>query len=351
MTSGRSRWTKENLKVGNLSLWDENARFPEEYFNKQEPELIEYFLKKRDFKIESFAKEVVKDFDIPQLEKLVVLRLKGRLVVLEGNRRLTVYKLLIDPSLTKIAETRKLFEELSKSIKIPKSFSLEANVTSIKEEGLRLLDRKHNQGNNEVSWSDPERRNFAIRRSHGKGKDVLRVELANAVKKLKLPEVIREAVLGKGLVTTFYRVVDSAPARSKLDYEVLESGQIKVKNQKTFDDLLKVIVFSVWSKKDFKGGDVDSRSLNKAIAIEKYIKGIQFKDISKVDSEIKKITKEDLFGEETLLSPTRMKSHTLSVMRKYLINSHLYIKDTRINDIYDELKKKLEVTCPRFMCQ
>jgi hypothetical protein len=343
MTSGRSKWKKEYLRVGNLSLWDENARFPEEYFNKQEPELIEYFLKKKDFKIESFAKEVVKDFDIPQLERLVVLRLKGRLVVLEGNRRLTVYKLLIDPSLTRIPEMRRLFEELNKSIKIPKSFSLEANVTTIKEEGLRLLDRKHNQGNNEVSWSEPERRNFSIRRSHGKGKDMLRVELANAVKKLKLPEVIKEAVLSKGLVTTFYRIVDSGSARARLNYEVLKSGEIKVKNQKIFDDFLKVIVFNVWFKKDFKGGNVDSRSLNKAEAIDKYIKGIQLKNISRIDDEIKKNTKEDLFGKETLLSPKRTKSHQLSVMRKYLINSSLYIKDPRINDIYDELRMKLEV--------
>lgn len=343
MSNKEKKWVKENIAVDKLSLWDENARFPEEYFNKQEPELIEYFLSKKDFKIESLTREVVKEFDLPQLEKLVILRLNERLIVLEGNRRLTVYKLLINPELAKKAETKRLFEELNKSVKISKSFLLEAVVTPFKEEGLRFLDRKHNRGNNEVSWGEPERRNFAIRRSHGKSKDVLRVELVNAVKKLKLHEAIKETVLSKGLITTFYRAVDSAPARAKLDYEVLQSGAIKVKDQQKFEDLLKIIVFNVWSKKDFKGNVVDSRSLNKTDAIEKYIQNIHSKDVSKVDSEIKKNTKLDLFGEEVILAPTRARSNQLSIMRKYLINSALYIKDSRINDIYDELRRKLEV--------
>ncbi len=258
--------------------------------------MVEYFLKKKEFKIEAFAREVAKEFDLPQLEKLVVLRMKEKSIVLEGNRRLVVYKLLINPTLTKDQPLRKLFDELKRHTKIKDSFSLESNVTTVKEEGLRFVDRKHNRGNNEVGWGEPERRNFAIRRSHGKAKDVLRVELANAVKKLALPEVVKEAVLGKGLVTTFYRIVDSAPARAKLGYEVSPNGSIKIKNQKIFNDHLKVIVYNVWSKKSFKGTGVDSRSLNKLPAIDAYVKGLRA-DTTKVDKEIKKITKENLFGE------------------------------------------------------
>jgi hypothetical protein len=343
MEKDAPKWKKEDIAVKDLSLWDENARFPEEYFNKTEAELIEYFLRKKEFKIETFAKEVAKEFDLPQLEKLVVLKMNEKSIVLEGNRRLVVYKLLLDPSLTKNPTLNKLFEELKKHTKIKDSFKLESNVTSIKEEGLRFVDRKHNRGNNEVGWGEPERRNFAVRRSHGKSKDVLRVELANAVKKLALPEVVKEAVLGRGLITTFYRIVDSAAARSKLGYEVSPSGSIKIKNQKIFNDYLKVIVFNVWSKKSLKGAGVDSRSLNKLPAITAYVKGLRA-DTAKVDSEIKKVTKKNLFGEEVILaSPRSTGSKQVSVLRKYLIDSSMYIADKRINDIYDELRKKLEV--------
>lgn len=337
------KWKRSEIPIKKLSLWDENPRFPEEYFSKSESELIDYFLGKKHFKIEYFAKEVAREFDLPQLEKIVVFQYKGKNIVLEGNRRLIVYKLLLNPSLTSNQVLRTLFEGLQKQTKIKDSFKLEANATTIKDEGLRFLDRKHNRGNNEVGWGEPERRNFAVRRSHGKGKDVLRVELANAVKKLSLPDALKEAVLSKGLVTTFYRIVDSASARKKLGYEVSESGTVGIKDQKKFDNLLKVIAYHVWIKKDFKGGDVDSRSLNKTKSIENYILGLHIKDSARVDKELKKSTKETLFGEQVILTPARSRSNQLSGERKYLINSSIYIKSSRINDIYDELKKKIEV--------
>lgn len=337
------KWEKTEVSIQKLSLWDENPRFPEEYFSKSESELIEYFLQKKEFKIESLAKEIAKDFDLPQLEKIVVFQYKGKNIVLEGNRRLIVYKLLLNPLLTSNQTLRTFFEGLQQQTKINDSFKLESNITTIKDEGLRFVDRKHNRGNNEIGWSEPERRNFAVRRSHGKGKDVLRVELANAVKKLSLPDAIKEAVLSKGLVTTFYRIVDSASARKKLGYEVSESGTIKIKDKRKFNDLLKVIVYHVWTKKDSNGGSIESRSLNKIKSIENYVSGLQVKDAVRVDKETEKSTQETLFGEQVILRPTTTRSNQLSSERKYLINSLICIQSPRINDIYDELRKKIEV--------
>jgi hypothetical protein len=344
MPTEQNKWKEENISIKNLSLWDENARFPEEYFNKSEKELISYFLtKKKEFKIIDFAKEVVAEFDLPQLEKMVVLNLNGKSIVLEGNRRLTVYKLLVNPSLAKDSQTRKLFSELQKQVNINENFGLEVNSTSAKEEGLRFVDRKHNKNNNEIGWGEPERRNFAIRRSSNSNKDVLRVELANSVKKLALPDELKEAVLGKGHITTFYRIVDNEAAQKKLGYDVLDNGQIKIKDQSKFDDLLKIIAYNVWTKKSFDGRDVDSRSLNKREAIDDYLKSIRSKNKDKVDKEIKSQTVEDLFGGKTVIKKTGGKSKPISVLRKCLINSSLYINSNRINDIYNELRNKLIV--------
>ncbi len=343
INANTKKWKITKIAIKDLSLWDENPRFPEEYFSKSEGELVNHFLSKKTFKIESFAKEIANEFDLPQLEKIVVLQLCGRNIVLEGNRRLVVYKLLLKPSLITNQALRRLFEELNRQTRIGDMYKLEANVTTIKEEGLRFVDRKHNRGNNEVGWGEPERRNFAIRRSHGKSKDVLRVELANAVKKLNLPDVIKEAVLSKGWVTTLYRILDSASARKKLGYSVSDSGTIGVKSQKKFNDLLKVITYNVWTKEDFKKNIVDSRSLNKTAAIDSYLSSLQAKGVVAVDKEITKSTKEALFGEKVLLAPPRRRSNQLSVDRRYLINSSIYIQNPRINDIYDELRKKIEV--------
>lgn len=342
--SKNKKWKTENIAIKDLWLWDENPRFPQEYFNKSTEELVEYFLSKRELKIPDFAKEVANDFDLPQLEKMVVLELNGKKIVLEGNRRLAAYKLLANPALIKKrTDLKKHFEEQKKRVVVNEDFTLEANVTADKEEGLRYVDRKHNRNNNEVGWGEPERRHFAIRRSSGGMRDIIRVALANAVKQLSLPERLKEAVLGKGFVTTFYRIADSAAARSKLGYEVKEDGTLQVKNRKDFDDLLKVVSHNVWAKKDFQGNAVDSRSLNKTEAINTYVKKLKAADAKRVDSEIKKQTKSDLFGGQTLVTGPRGRSRQLSGARDFLVLSSLYIPDHRINDIYDELRKKLKV--------
>jgi hypothetical protein len=341
--SKKVKWQKRAFHIEDLSLWDENARFPQEYFNKSEKELLAYFLKKKEFKIEDLAKEVVNEFDLPQLERIVVLELNGKNIVLEGNRRLTVYKLLLDPSLSTDSKLRNVFEELKAKSTITDKFRLEANVTQSKEDGLRYVDRKHNKGNNEISWGEAERRHFAVRRSNGNSKDVLRVELANAVKRLALPDAMKEEVLGKGYVTTFYRIVDSTPAREKLGYTIQEDGRLQIKDQKIFDDLMKVMVFQIWNKKAFDDTPVDSRSLNKAGDIEAYVKKLKPKDSTQVDKEIKASTKEDLFGEKVVTKSAGGKSRPLSSSRKYLINTILTIENRRINDIYNELRTKLEV--------
>jgi hypothetical protein len=87
------------LPIKDLILWDENARFPDKYYNSNEKELINYFISKPVYKIKKLITEVVKDFELPQIEKLVVWNDEGNYVVLEGNRRLTAYKLLINPEL------------------------------------------------------------------------------------------------------------------------------------------------------------------------------------------------------------------------------------------------------------
>ena len=73
-----NKFTKNSISINDLSLWDENARFPDKYFSKTEKELIEYFCSKKDFKVSELAEDVVKEFDLPQLEKLVIYELDGK---------------------------------------------------------------------------------------------------------------------------------------------------------------------------------------------------------------------------------------------------------------------------------
>src|SRR3989344_4337992 len=185
MDGSHVAWRKKEEEVRNLDLWDENPRFPDEYFRKSEKELIDYYLHdERRFELRKFAREVAAEFDLPQVEKITVWETKGKRIVLEGNRRVAVYKLLIDPGLAKQEIDRELFEDLKNKTLISADYKLEVNIAPNKDQGFRLVDRKPKKGNNEVGWGELERRNDSVRRSKGTLQDIRRVELGKLVRAL-----------------------------------------------------------------------------------------------------------------------------------------------------------------------
>lgn len=334
----------KNISIADLILWDENARFPDKYFNTEEAELIGYFLSKSDFKIKPFVESVVKDFDLPQLEKLVVWNNNGQHVVLEGNRRLTAYKLLSNPELANDTSLKKFLNEQKSKLKIGDNFHLECLVTDDKEDGFRYIDRKHANGNNEVNWQEPERTNYKVRRGSKNQGEILKTEINKVVRQLDLPEEMKEQILGSGKVTTFYRVITSTPAKEKYGLALDEQNKLKIENP-AFNEELKVIAHNVIAGKDFNGNDIDSRSLNKTDKIEDYINSIKTTDTKKVDEDIKKNTSEDLFGEKSVQVNFNGKKKVLpkSSDRKHLIppSCRLTINERKINNIYRELRDDL----------
>jgi hypothetical protein len=343
----------EKISLNYLSLWDENARFPEEYFNKSEKYLIDYFLKKKDFKIELFAKEIVNEFDLPQLEKIVIYRYKGKNIILEGNRRVVIYKLLIEPSLTNDPNIQLFFRELAGKIKIDKNFYLEALVTNDRESGLRYVDRKHTKRNNEVGWGEQERHNYKIRRGNASAKtEVFRYELGKLVKMLDLPDEIKESILGKGFISTFYRLVDSDPAIKLLGIQKNDDGTIKIKNQKEFSEKLKIIIFDIITKRVIGGNKLDSRFLNKTEEKEKYLKSIGSSDKKRVEKEIKDNTSTDIFGKKVVnIKIAKADSIYGSQLRQFhsLIDPSFLFPDVqsdKIKEVFSELQRINLELCP-----
>ncbi len=190
-----NNFTNSNIAIKNLYLWDQNARFPDKYFNKSEKELIEYFVSKKDFKIRELAEAVVKDFDLPQNEAIIVYEYRKRLIVLEGNRRLTVYKLLSNPDLIGDPKLKIFLTRLKSRININDNFSLECLVTKDKDQGLRYIDRKHMNRNHEVGWGEAERAHYNARRGSARKKELFKIAIAKIIKKLNIPEDMKELLL------------------------------------------------------------------------------------------------------------------------------------------------------------
>jgi hypothetical protein len=338
-----NKFTKNNISIKELSLWDENARFPDKYFNKTEKELIEYFCSKKDFKIFELAEDIVKEFDLPQLEKLVIYNFKGKNIVLEGNRRLAVYKLLNNPELTDDVRLRDKLLGLKTKIELDENFKLECLINQDKEQGLRYIDRKHSRGNNEVSWGDNERAHHNARRGKANQQELLKVEITKIIKGLDFPDELKEQALGPGYVTTLWRIIEQSPAWSLFGFSFEKNGDLKVVD-KDFKEKLKVIIFDVLQKSKFN--DKLFSRLN-VKDIEAYLKLISSDDYKRVDDEIKKQTKKDLFGNKSaFVIPAGnggKRSIPKSSLRNYLIPKTciLVINETKINNVYCELKNNL----------
>jgi hypothetical protein len=332
------------IAIKDLTLWDENARFPDNFFNQDEAELINYFLSKQDFKIKSLIESIVKDFDLPQLEKIVVWNDGEQNIVLEGNRRLTAYKLLNNSVLAKDKKIQDFLETQKKKILISDNFSLECILVEDREDAFRYIDRKHSNGNNEVNWKDTERAHYSKRRGSENPLELIKIGIAKIVRELDLPEEMKEQILGQGYVTTFYRTITTKPAQRLYGY-YFDDGEFKVKDS-DFKEKLKVIIFSVLNKQDIQGNKIDSRTLNKKEDVEKFLESVKVEDTKKVEERIKENTTENIFGEKTVTvgpNPSKQKVLPKSTSRKYLIpmSCSLRISEVKINNIYRELRENL----------
>lgn len=343
-------FTEEKIPIKDLKLWDENARFPDKYFQKNEEDLINYFCSKKDFKIVDLAKSIVKDFDLPQIEKIVIHNFGGENRVLEGNRRSTVYKLLCNPKIAPNDTLKNEFENLQKSIKIDENFRLDCLVTKDIEQGYRFIERKHLTGNNEVQWGDNERAHHNSRRGRANQSEKLKVAVTSVIKELNIPEEMKDQVLGPGYVTNFWRILDNSMSPKILGFNIDDNGKILI-GSIDFKEKLKVIIFNVLQKKDFSDNKIDSRSLNTNKEKEKYLKNIKPEHYEIVRSEIEKNTTQNIFGENKI-NMGMLRKTPVTKNSNILFGKTLSLRSGKVNDLYraiveiDEKSKNSESLLP-----
>lgn len=355
MTS--TNWETKKIPIKHLVLWDENSRIPDYSRDENEGELLQELLKK--YNLGFLAYEIIKDFDLPQLEKLVVWKTRGKNIVLEGNRRVAAYKCLINPNLVEYEHLRAKFEALKNRRQINDTLRLESVVTSNKEEGMRFVERKHYHGNNEISWNQYER-DHHIRRARGEfktglsakeRKSVFRTRLGEKVKLLDIPNKIKQEILGRGYATTFYRVVDNEQARKKLKYEKDDYDLfVDNENEKEFLSLLKVIVYNLYCKKTLDGAKfLNSRTLNKDSDIQEYLDYISADDAKEVDkltkAERNKVpaTKKPIKGIVGKAKRTKEEKYSSLICPRETLPE---IKSDKIKEVFRELKEVDVAKCP-----
>lgn len=326
------KWKKKDIAIRDLSLWDENARFSDQYFGLSEEELLKYFLTAK-FQVLKLAGEMEKDADIPQLEKIVVWHFNDRNVVLEGNRRIAAYKLLANSKLAGAQESK--FAKIGSKIRISGDFEVECIVTEDLEQGYRFIERKHLNQNNEVSWGSNEIAHHKERRGKAGEKELIRVGITKVVNNLGLENELKEAVLGPGYVTTFWRLTGQTPAQQFFGFSFDNDKKLKIKDA-DFDKKLKVVVWDVL-KNGQHNGKLFSRLNNKEIS--DYLKNISDKDYDRASHEIREAAsnkQSDLFGKASIETNSKLRIRKTPVTKSVndLFGRTIALQPGKVNDLY-----------------
>lgn len=329
-------WPKKEIAIAQLFLDPLNPRMADKFEKATQTEVIQELVRRHN--VLKLANEIVKNKDYPELERYIAIEENGKLLVLEGNRRLAAYKCLIDPGIVLESEREK-FKKLAAQASFDGSEKLEVFIAPSRAEATPVLESKHVRFLFEP-WSMAMRNNFVKRtRIKTRGtlkaedkKDISRANLYELAKNLELPEEVSKIVQDhkKFNITTLYRIVESSVGKNFLGYDINENGDvIPYIHPAEFLKGLKRIVSDVASEK------VNSRSLRKVNDIERYLSKIEKKDRPNLTKVIKKKLK---VGGLVLSQPVKPKKTKLQTDWVTSDNYLLYTKQNRIKEILNELK-------------
>src|SRR3989344_6911858 len=133
-------WPKKEIAIAQLFLDPLNPRMADKFEKATQTEVIQELVRRHN--VLKLANEIVKNKDYPELERYIAIEEDGKLLVLEGNRRLAAYKCLIDPGIVPEPEHEK-FKQLYAQAGFDGSEKLEVFVAPSRAEAIPVLESKH----------------------------------------------------------------------------------------------------------------------------------------------------------------------------------------------------------------
>ena len=272
-------WPEKTLSVSRMRLDPENPRLAlEDKLNQSKliEELVTYD------NIWSLAKNIVENGFFPH-ELMIVIKEENHFYVVEGNRRLTALKLLLDP--TKAPKTKQSsFKSLSKQIDHNHIKKIKVLVAPSRAEADRIIFSKHT--NPDIKTWKPLMKAKYIQRLLSEGlsegeitrefnltpsdinSSLLLINFSTIIREMEIPEDIEFLVRNerKFPFTTFMRHINHPKMQSFLGVCFLDMGTIEIQAEKA--DFEKAFIKFLT---DITVGDFNPKKVNSAKDFEKYI--------------------------------------------------------------------------------
>ena len=276
-------WKTKLLSPTSLHLDKKNPRLGREYSTRAPREIIQYLFEHD--KAMEVAESIATRGYFPN-EPVLAVKEDGRLVVLEGNRRLASLKALREPGLLDGKFERQI-ERLARRIVDPNLIaSIPVTIAPSRKATDRQIAGRH-VGTPVLAWRAENRASFILDKlAEGYDNDALRDELgfsladiqqarqtravADMARSLDLPEEVKAKLEGPKakVFTTLERVFDSSVGREYL--HVATDPDHGLRGTTTMKEFLRGFTKLVT---DVALGDQSSRSLNTNENIRSYFDG------------------------------------------------------------------------------
>lgn len=349
-----SSWPRKKISVTTLRLDISNPRLSETTKKLNQNEIIDYLIENE--KIYELAVDIAtKGYFLN--EQPIVVKENGKYHVLEGNRRVSASKILINPDLIKSSSRRSNVKKLLKTFDLSIIEKLECIIAPSREDADVMIVNRHTGGSQIEKWDKTKQDRFLFNRFHsGESVELMaskfpmtKAEIKAALKRyivynelsnLNLDSSTKDAILNETTfsMTNVERAYQSKEGLAFMGFEFDENNYSLIKKlpKEEFEKRLSKIA------KDVVNGEINSRKLNSEHDKKKYFEGLwntgDFDSSITPDIKYNEITIEE--EEEQILPPPPPKSVRNRANSKELMPKNTYL-DTgiqRIDEIFYELK-------------
>ena len=195
----------DNLNISDIDLDEKNPRFPQVSNQKQ---AIQAMFDDQKDKLFELAKDIV-EFGLDPSKRLIVFKQGGKYIDGDGNRRLTVLKVLETPDLIINTRLHAKFNVLSKEFKKKKVSKVECVIFNGRNETKHWLEINHGgelDGRGQINWDSSQKQRFIGESSIG----------LLAKEKLFFEQRISQQEYDSMNITTLDRLVSSRPGKTAL---------------------------------------------------------------------------------------------------------------------------------------